>query len=104
MRILSVNQENTVDDYNVAFNVDEPPREKLVGRIRYGTLGFRYSNGVLSVRASEEGSPIGAIVVNNINKKIAHEESAMAAEDARELEKRTRMLERVGANTGLPLA
>lgn len=100
MKIVSVNSKQTVDENEVAFNLDENLSPQLLEKLEYGSLSFRGERNVLIVTLdAEDNDPIGPETVQNINQHLEAAAEAVASEAS----KRKRMLALIARNADLPL-
>jgi len=99
MRIVSINPQYTTDEFNLAFNVDEPPRPTVVENIDYGVLHIGWRDGVLRVTVPEQETAFDASSVATLNRKIAEQEARLQRED----ERHARLMAQISASTGLPV-
>lgn len=101
MKVVSINTEKTVGYKQIAFNVDAELSPEFVAKIHYGSLKITGAGTVLVVQLPPESdTPFTAESVKTLNEKLQEieREFAVAAE------KRTRLLQAIANNTGLPLA
>lgn len=103
MKIVSINPERTKDECNVAFNVDQAPRDGLLARVNYGYVSLSIDGLVLIARMPKDSEPVSMKMVGNLNALFQREEQAMVEAAAIQDEKRERMLARIAEQTGLPI-
>jgi len=99
-RVVSINQAHTKNSREVAFNLDQPPIQGTIERVKYGVLSISFENGVLMVRLPAGAPDLSRDSITTLNAKIADAEQAILETVLAHDEE----LRRVSKATGLPLA
>lgn len=99
--MISINTEQTTDEYTVALNLDEELTQEMRERLHYGILSFAGSGTVLIVRIPSDSEHL----LTRVNIKNLEEKFTEIKADLAEIgKKRQRMLDNIARQTGLPLA
>ena len=102
MKIISVNQAQTKGLHDVAFNMDKPVDAEVLRLVKMANVFFSAEGDVLKVRVSTE-QPITATSIAAFQDALNQARALKTFNEEEAARKRERMLQVVGANTGLTL-